>query len=137
MQRFAASSLLALVGFYALAWLAEREGIYAALGAPIPSAHVALLLAFVAAPVVGFFLMPVKSAWARHQELEADDYAARHSDTGALAAALVKIHRDNRAELEPDPLYWKFYATHPAPQGRIARLRSGPKSNQRGALAHE
>ena len=40
-----------------------------------------------------------------------------------LAAALVKLHRDNASTLTPDPAYVAFFYSHPPPLERIERLR--------------
>jgi STE24 endopeptidase len=121
-QRLALSALGSLAGFALLAWLAGQAEFYSALGVPTPSTHAALLLFMMAGPVVTFFATPLAASWSRRQELEADDFAARHSDARALAAALVQLYRSNATALTPDHIHSAFYDSHPPAPARIARL---------------
>ncbi len=121
-QRLAASVLLTFCGLALLAWLARQPGFYAALGVPVPSAAVALMLFFLTVPVFAFFATPLTSWWSRRQERQADDFAAGHADAGKLAAALVKLFRDNAATLTPDRIHSAFFDSHPPALERIARL---------------
>jgi STE24 endopeptidase len=122
-QRLIVTSVAALVGLAILAWLAARPDFYTAFGVPQPSAHAALLLFLIIVPVFMFFATPLGSWWSRRHELEADDFAAEHADAGALAAALVKLYRDNASTLTPDRLHSAFYDSHPPALVRIARLQ--------------
>ena len=128
-QRLAASVLLTFVGLAVLAWAARQPGFYGALGVPVPSAAMALLLFVLTVPVFAFFATPVMSWWSRRHERQADDFAAGHADAGKLAAALVKLFRDNAATLTPDRLHSAFFDSHPPALERIARLVT--TSNQR------
>jgi STE24 endopeptidase len=67
---------------------------------------------------------PLAALWSRRHEFEADAFATRHASAAELAAALVKLHRDNASTLTPDPLYAAFYYSHPPPLARITRLRA-------------
>jgi STE24 endopeptidase len=89
---------------------------------PIPSAAMALLLFFMTVPVLAFFATPAMSWWSRLHEREADDFAAEHADAGNLAAALVKLFRDNAATLTPDRIHSAFFDSHPPALERIGRL---------------
>ncbi len=72
----------------------------------------ALLLFVLVVPVFTFFATPVMSWWSRRHEREADDFAAQYADAGKLAAALVKLFRDNASTLTPDRLHSAFYDSH-------------------------
>jgi STE24 endopeptidase len=121
-RRLLLGAATALAGFAALGWLAARPGFYAAFGVPEPSPHAALALFVLVVPVFTFALAPLGSWWSRRHEYEADRYAARHADGHALAAALVKLYRDNAATLTPDPLYSAWHDSHPPALARIAAL---------------
>ncbi|MGH7163433.1 MAG: M48 family metallopeptidase [Planctomycetota bacterium] len=130
----ALSTLLAGAGFALLAFLLEREWFFAGLGASRPSPHVGLLLFAWVAPVLFFLLEPALAAWSRRHEFQADAFAARYSDAGALARALVRIHEHNGATLTPDPLHSAFHASHPPPGERSdALLRTAAGSAYDGA----
>jgi len=114
------------VSFGALAllgWLAGQPGFYRALGVSAPSAHSALVLFVLAAPVFLFFATPLGSLWSRSHEFAADAFAAQQASPGELAVALVKLYRDNATTLTPDELYSRFYYSHPPALERIRRLR--------------
>jgi len=123
-QRLVASVALTFAGLALLAWLAKQPGFYAALGVPVPSAEMALLLFVLVVPVFTFFATPVLSWWSRRHERQADDFAARHADAGKLAAALVKLFRDNASTLTPDAIHSGFFDSHPPAVERISRLQA-------------
>jgi STE24 endopeptidase len=119
---FAAS----LAGLALLGWLAGQSGFYAGLGvAPnlaAPNSALALLLFSLALPPFLFFVTPLGSHLSRRHEFEADAYACEQADGGALASALLKLNEDNAATLTPDPLYVRFYYSHPPTSERLAAL---------------
>ncbi len=121
-QRLVASVVLTFGGLALLAWVARQPGFYSALGVPVPSAAMALLLFAVTVPVFAFFATPVMSSWSRRHERQADDFAAKHADAGKLAAALVKLFRDNASTLTPDRIHSAFFDSHPPALERIGRL---------------
>jgi STE24 endopeptidase len=123
-QRLLASMVLTLAGLALLAWAAKQPGFYAALGVPVPSAAMALLLFVLTVPVFAFFATPALSWWSRRHEREADDFAARHADAHKLAAALLKLFRDNASTLTPDRVHSGFFDSHPPAVERISRLRN-------------
>jgi STE24 endopeptidase len=132
-QRLLLSALSVLGGLALLAWLAQQAFFYEAFGVPAPSPAAALLLFALLLPAVSFFALPARSWWSRHHERQADDFAVNHSNPRDLAAALVKLYRDNSSVLTPDQLYSGFYDSHPSPLERIERLRgaglSAPHDN--------
>jgi STE24 endopeptidase len=114
----------AFAGLALLGWLAGQPGFYHAFGLGTPSTHAALLLFTLVVPAFMFFITPLASLWSRKHEFEADEFASRYASAGELAAALVKLHRDNASTLTPDPVYAAFYYSHPTPLARISRLRA-------------
>jgi len=123
-QRLTASVVLTFGGLALLAWLARQPGFYTALGVPAPSAAMALLLFVLTVPVFSFFATPFMSWWSRRHERQADDFAAEYADAGKLAAALVKLFRDNAATLTPDRIHSAFFDSHPPALERIGRLNA-------------
>jgi len=122
-SRLAASIAVLFFGCALLGWLARQHAFYAALGVGHPSAHAALLLFALAAPVVLEFATPLGALWSRRHEFQADRFAARHTDARQLVAALVKLYRSNASTLTPDRLYAAAHYSHPPALERIARLR--------------
>jgi STE24 endopeptidase len=75
--------------------------------------------------LVTFPLTPLGSWLSRHHEWQADEFASNLTGTpAALAHALVKLSRENLANLHPHPLYAAFYYSHPPVVERVARLLS-------------
>ncbi len=112
-----------LAGLALLGWLVHRPWFYSALGVPTPSAECALLLFLLVAPVFLFFATPVATFWSRRHEFAADRFAAEHASAADLAAALVKLYRENATTLTPDRITSAFYDSHPPALTRIAYLR--------------
>ncbi len=121
-QRLVVSVAMTFLGLALLAWLAAQPAYYAALGVPVPSNAMALLLFILTVPVFTFFATPLLSWWSRRHEKQADDFAASHADAGKLAAALVKLFRDNASTLTPDHIHSAFFDSHPPALERIGRL---------------
>jgi STE24 endopeptidase len=122
-QRLAVSGVVVLAGLALLGWLARQPEFYAALGVAVPSPATGLLLFLVVVPVFTYFATPLEAWWSRRHEREADDFAVRHASADRLAAALVKLYRDNAATLTPDRVHSAFYDSHPPALERIARLQ--------------
>jgi len=125
-QRIGAMFAASLAGFALLGWLSGQPWFYTALGVqPSMSAvndALALLLFVLVVPVFAFFLSPAFALLSRKHEFEADAYACEQADGRDLAAALLKLHEDNAATLTPDPLYARFYYSHPPASERLAAL---------------
>ena len=129
-QRLLAGAAIGLAGFALLGWLARQGWFYSALGAGAPSDAKALLLFALAVPAFTWVVGPMLAAWSRKHEFEADAFAAAHADGAELAAALVRLYRDNASTLTPDPIYSRFHDSHPAPTARIERLGRAPPATR-------
>jgi STE24 endopeptidase len=117
------------LGFFALlGWLSLRTWFFTGLGVSpnltLPNDALALLLLMLVVSVLGIFVAPLMAAWSRRDEFQADAFAARHADGRELASALLKLHEDNAATLTPDPVYARFYYSHPPAVERLAALTS-------------
>ena len=129
-KRIAAMMLMSLAGLAALGWLAGQPAFYTGLGVQpnigTPNNALALLLFMIVVPVFGFFASPLMSRLSRRHEFEADAYACAQASGNDLASALIKLHEDNAATLTPDPLYVRFYYSHPPAGERLAALALQP-----------
>ncbi|RYF15027.1 MAG: M48 family peptidase [Comamonadaceae bacterium] len=119
---FAAS----LAGFALLGWLATRTWFYTGLGVRPnldgPNDALALLLFLLAVPVFTYFVSPLFARFSRKHEFEADAFAATQTSGQELGSALLKLYEDNASTLTPDPVFVKFYYSHPPASERLARL---------------
>jgi STE24 endopeptidase len=120
---------LSLAGFALLGWLATRSWFYTGLGVRPdlngPNDALALLLFMLAVPVFSYFVSPVMAQFSRKHEFEADAFAVGQTSGADLRTALLKLFEDNASTLTPDPLYVKFYYSHPPASERLARLGAG------------
>jgi STE24 endopeptidase len=116
-------SLLALA---LLGWLSTQAPFYQGLGVnpnmDAPNNALALLLFMLALPPFAFFVSPLMAHFSRRHEFEADAYACVQASGRDLANALLKLHEDNATTLTPDPVYVRFYYSHPPASERLAAL---------------
>ena len=126
-QRVVLMFALSLVGFALLGWLSSQVWFYTGLGVTpsldAPNHAVALLLFMLVVPLLTYFLSPLMAQLSRRHEFEADAYAVAHTDGRDLASALLKLYKDNASTLTPDPVFARFYYSHPPASERIARLQ--------------
>ena len=127
-KRIVALFAISLCGFALLGWLSSRAWFYMALGvqpnmvAGAPNDALALLLFLLVAPVFTLFLSPWMAHFSRQHEFEADRYAVQQTSGADLASALLKLYEDNASTLTPDPVYVRFYYSHPPATERLARM---------------
>jgi STE24 endopeptidase len=130
LKRIASLFALSLAGFALLGWLSAQTWFYTGLGVipslgaglNAPNDALALLLFLLSMPVFTFFIAPLLAQLSRKHEFEADAYAVAQTSGQSLAHALLKLYQDNASTLTPDPLYVKFYYSHPPASERLARM---------------
>ncbi len=125
-KRIAALFALSLAGFALLGWLSTQVWFYTGLGVR-PNLDggndaLALLLFLLAVPVFSFFLSPLMALVSRRHEFEADAYAVQQTSGQDLSSALLKLYEDNASTLTPDPVFVRFYYSHPPASERLARM---------------
>ena len=125
-QRIVMVFAISLAALALLGWLAGQAGFYTGLGVQpnlgAPNDALALLLFMAVVPVFGFFTSPLGALLSRKHEFQADAYACAQASGADLASALLKLHEDNAATLTPDPVYVRFYYSHPPAIERLAAL---------------
>ena len=129
-KRMVLMAVVTLAFFALLGWLATRAWFFTGLGvAPnltAPNDALALLLVLLALPVFTLFATPLAARRSRRDEFEADAFACAQANGDDLASALLKLHEDNATTLTPDPLYARFYYSHPPAVERLAALSRQP-----------
>ena len=127
-KRIAMMFAVSLVGFALLGWASQQAWFYLGLGVTpsmdAPNDALALLLFMLVIPLFTFFLSPLTAQLSRRHEFEADAYAVAQTSGTDLASALLKLYKDNASTLTPDPVYARFYYSHPPASERLARLRA-------------
>ncbi|MCM2295231.1 M48 family metallopeptidase [Rhodoferax sp.] len=126
-KRIISMFALSLAGFALLGYLTQQVWFYTGLGVQPNLASgndaLALLLFMLVMPVFSFFIAPFFAQLSRKHEFEADAYAVRQTSAQDLSSALLKLYEDNAATLTPDPLYVRFYYSHPGASERLARMQ--------------
>jgi STE24 endopeptidase len=128
-KRIVSMFAMSLAGFALLGFLSGQLWFYLGLGVrPITlevqgaNSALALLLFMMAIPVFTVFISPLMAQISRKHEFEADAYAMQQAQASDLKNALLKLYEDNASTLTPDPLYVKFYYSHPPASERLARM---------------
>ena len=125
-KRVLALFALSLLGFALLGWVSQQVWFFTGLGVSPnlsgPNDALALLLFMLVLPLTGSFVGPLFAQLSRRHEFEADAYAVAQTSGPALASALLKLFQDNASTLTPDPVYVKFYYSHPPATERLGRL---------------
>jgi STE24 endopeptidase len=143
-KRIVTMFAMSLAGFALLGWLSTQVWFYTGLGvmpnsmvnASVPNNALALLLLMLAMPAFTFFISPLFAQLSRKHEFEADAYAISQTEGNDLASALLKLYEDNASTLTPDPLFVKFYYSHPPASERLSRMGFAANSGVvQGALA--
>ena len=130
LKRIVSIFAISLAGFALLGWANVQVWFYTGLGVMpnLAGANdaLALLLFMLALPSFTGFLGPLFSQISRKHEFEADAYAMAQTRGSDLASALLKLYEDNASTLTPDPLYVKFYYSHPPASERLGRMLAAP-----------
>ncbi len=125
-KRIVSMFAMSLAGFALLGWLATQAWFYTGLGVlpnlRAPNDALALMLFLLATPVFSFFISPLFAQMSRKHEFEADAYAVAQTSGADLSTALLKLYEDNASTLTPDPLFVKFYYSHPPASERLQRM---------------
>ncbi len=136
-KRMVALFALTLLGFALLGWLSQQGWFYTGLGVTpnfnipgvagsAPNDALALLLFMLAAPAFSGFIAPLMAHSSRKHEFEADAYAVQQTRAQDLQSALLKLYEDNASTLTPDPLYVRYYYSHPPAVERISHMNQLP-----------
>jgi len=83
----------------------------------------ALILFMMVLPLFSTFVSPLFAQLSRKHEFEADAYAMAQTSGADLSSALLKLYQDNASTLTPDPVYVKFYYSHPPATERLGRMQ--------------
>ncbi len=130
LKRVASLFAISLAGFALLGWLATQAWFYFGLGVRPnmtgPNDALALILFLLAAPVFTYFISPLFAQLSRRHEFEADAFAVAQTSGQDLSTALLKLYEDNASTLTPDPVFVKFYYSHPPASERLARMAGSP-----------
>jgi STE24 endopeptidase len=124
LKRIVMTEAMAFLGLFIAFRLVPGDLLPGLLGTGPVSLYAKVLIFGFLASLVLFPLTPVLSARSRRDERESDGFAVDLTGAPeAMASALVKLSKENLANLHPHPLYAKFYYSHPPVVERIRELR--------------
>jgi len=111
------------IGAYVVGLLINEDFIYLAFGFD-KSVTIGLFLISVMISPVAFILTPMFAILSRKYEYQADRFALKQTgDPEGMVTTLARLHRDNLANPDPQPLYAFFTYSHPTLLDRIKALR--------------
>jgi STE24 endopeptidase len=126
LKRITIMLAMSFVGFALLGWLSSQTWFYAGLGVrpAIGGGNdaLALILFMAVVPLFSFFISPLMAQMSRAHEFQADAYAISQTSGQDLSTALLKLYKDNASTLTPDPLFARFYYSHPPALERLGRM---------------
>ena len=111
------------VAFYLFGHL--PQSLYAEMGV-VPTAGATIAMITLLLPVLSFVYTPLMSMLSRHNEYEADRYGSEVGGRQHLISALLKLVSENKSFPKSDPVYSRFYHTHPPILERLEALGYDP-----------
>lgn len=128
-RRLWSAELLSLAAFFLAWWLLGWGGLPQLLRLEQASFFAQVVILGFLGSLVSFPLTPLGSWLSRRHERQADRFAVELTgEPVALASALVKLGKENLANLHPHPLYAWFHYSHPPVVERVRVLRLAGKS---------
>ena len=123
LKRLIFSEASALLICYSAFYLLNLGALPPLLGMETASFPAQLVILSLILSLATSLLTPIGSLLSRRQEGEADRFAVELSGMpDALASSLIKMSRDNLANLHPHPLYAAVYYSHPPVVERVRGL---------------
>jgi len=123
-RRLIFAELLSLTAFCLAWWLLGWGGLPQLLGLEQASFFTRVVILGFLGSLVTFPLTPFGSWFSRRHERQADRFAVELTgEPASLASALVKLSKENLANLHPHPLYAWFHYSHPPIVERVRALR--------------
>ena len=88
----------------------------------VPNGGVILAMIILLLPIMSFVYTPIMSFVSRHNEYEADKFGSKMGGKENLISALMKLVKENKSFPKSDPIYSKFYYSHPPIIERLKAL---------------
>ncbi len=120
------SQAVSLLAFYAAYRLTAGNFLSDLFRLDMPSMHAKLLLVAFVGSLAFFPVKPMMAYLSRRHETEADTFAIELiKEPDSMANGLIKLGKDNLANLHPHPWYAAVYYSHPPLVQRVKRIKSG------------
>ena len=105
--------------FYVYGFFMREEGIFRSFGYHEESIFIGLTLFLLIFTPLQFIFKIISLQISRRFEFQADEFAHTKNYGTLLNHGLIKIHKENLSNLDPDPVYASFNYTHPTLLERI------------------
>jgi len=129
LKRIVMTEAVAFLGLFLAFHLLVWDGLPGMIGLEHASFYARVVILGFLSSLAMFPLTPLFSYLSRRDENEADAFASELlGRPEVMASALVKLSRENLANLHPHPFYAWFYYSHPPVVERIRKLRTGISS---------
>lgn len=122
--------LFSFIGFAVLGYLKSNTAFFNGHGIQTITDYMTLTLFSMLVGIYTFLLTPISAYNSRKHEYEADQFASENAKASKLISALVKMYKDNASSLTPDPIFSKFYFSHPPALERVAYLEGLQKKSE-------
>jgi STE24 endopeptidase len=138
LKRIVLTESMALCGLFLAFHLLTGNGLPGMIGLADASFFARVVILGFLSSLVMFPLTPLFSYLSRRDEREADRFASELTGSpNAMASALVKLSRENLANLHPHPLYAMFHYSHPPVVERIRELQGRGGSDKEREMKDE
>ncbi len=121
---FMLSVAVNLLQFYLLSLILGNTQVAVSLGADAPTFALSVIAFGLLFTPVNLLTSYLVNTFSRRNEYQADTFAGENGMGESLIAALKKLSVKSLSNLTPDPIYVKFYYSHPTLLQRIANIRS-------------
>jgi STE24 endopeptidase len=119
------SQTIGLIGFYLAHKLTVSDVLADIFMLDSSTIYAKLLLVVFIGTLALFPLKPLMAYISRRHEIEADNFALQLTgNPGPISEALIKLGKDNLANLHPHPLYAAIYYSHPPLVQRVKKILS-------------
>jgi len=108
--------------FYVYGFFRREEGIFVSFGYQEASTFIGLTLFLMVFSPLQFLFKLFSLRISRRFEFQADEFAHSLNFGQLLHQGLIKIHKENLSNLDPDPIYASYHYTHPTLIERIRYL---------------
>lgn len=115
---------------FIFSWLASNPVLSQALGVESPKFHIAMIAFGILYSPLSFLLGIGTNSFSRHNEYQADAFAATFGLKDSLVSGLKKLTTKNLGNLTPHPAYVFFHYSHPTLLQRIQKLNTVTRSVQ-------
>lgn len=129
MKNIAVMQVQLLVQFYLFGQFINNSYLYASYGFSTQPTIVGLILfSFLFSPVdhAERFLMNLVS---RAYEFQADNFACKLGFSPQLQSGLIKIHKENKGNMNPDKWYSTYHYSHPPLLERLQAMKAAAKQD--------